>query len=75
MLGRILKFLIGHADTELTEMVLQEVYQRKEELFPDWEIVYVALPKKDRNKRREYLEWMLEKEIENQDVQKIITSV
>ena len=44
------------------------VYQRKEELFPDWEIVYIALPKNDRKKRCEYLEWMLRTEKENQDV-------
>lgn len=64
MIGRIVRFLIGHADAELTETVYDAAYRRKSELYPEWEIVYIALPKKDRKKRREYLEWMLGMEFE-----------
>lgn len=68
MMRIIIWFLIKHADAELIEMVLDAVYKRKEELFPEWEIMYVALPRKDREKRLRYLAWMYRTELEHTKV-------
>lgn len=68
MIRKIIRYLIKRADAELIETVLDAVYKRKEELFPEWEIIYVALPRKDRDERRGYLEWILWMESERGNV-------
>lgn len=64
----MIRYFIKCADAELIETVLDAVYKRKEELFPEWEIIYVALPRKSRDERRGYLEWMLRMESERGNV-------
>ena len=68
MIRKIIRYFIKCADAELIETLLDAVYKRKEELFPEWEIIYVALPRKSRDERRGYLEWMLRMESERGNV-------
>ena len=39
------------ADPEEIEKLISAVLQRKRELFPEWDVVYFALPKKDKEER------------------------
>ena len=53
---------IMQADGELTDALLQAVLERRKLLFPDWEMLYIALPKQDAEKRAAILKGMLELE-------------
>ena len=42
---------IGAADSEMIDMILDAAMNRKRELYPEWEMVYLALPKNDPQER------------------------
>ena len=37
---------IAKADTYATDMIFQAALERKRELYPDWELLYCAIPQK-----------------------------
>lgn len=53
---------INRADAVLTDILMDAVFARKRQLFPDWEICYIALPKEDREERENTLKMLLELE-------------
>ena len=63
MMDRIVCVLIGRASQKRTDMVLNAAMKRKRELFPDWDIVYMALPKNSPEERVKLLQRILETEL------------
>ena len=57
----VLDFIEQADDYELNEM-MDAITERYQVLHPDWEVSYLALPKHDRHKRREILEFALKYE-------------
>lgn len=53
---------INRADAVLTDILMDAVFARKRQLFSDWEICYIALPKEDREERENTLKMLLELE-------------
>ena len=53
---------IMQADEILLDEILEAAVSRRRQLYPDWEMLYFALPKQDRQKWPEYLAEMLELE-------------
>ena len=49
---------IRNADTTEIGDILEAAVQRKRELYPEWEMVYLALPKNDPQERKRTLEWV-----------------
>ena len=49
---------IEHADDQLIQEVIQAVIRRYSGIFPDWEVVFYALPK-DPEKRRQEVERLI----------------
>jgi len=60
MVYRLLCKLLESANIKQVNRVLNAAVKRREELLPDWEMTYIALPKKDRKLRGEMLEKMLQ---------------
>lgn len=48
------------ADPEEIEKLISAVLRRKRELFPEWDVVYFALPKKDKEERKRMAKLALE---------------
>ena len=44
---------IEHADEQLIQDAIQAVIRRYSSVFPDWEVVFYALPKKPQKRRQE----------------------
>jgi hypothetical protein len=53
---------IRKADREQIDILLEAAFARKRELYPQWDIQYMALPKDDWEERRRILEFALEME-------------
>lgn len=51
---------IETANAMETEVLMDVVFERKRQLFPDWEMIYLALPKEDRVRRELTLKNLLE---------------
>ena len=49
---------IRKADPAEIDMILEAAVARKRELYPQWEMVYIALPKNDPEERKRTLEWV-----------------
>ena len=60
-LNFVLDFIKQADDFELNEM-MDAITERYKVRHPDWEVSYLALPKHDRHKRREILEFALKYE-------------
>jgi len=60
MVYRLLCRLLASANIKQVDSILKASVKRREELAPDWEMVYIALPKNDRKLRGEMLEKMLQ---------------
>ena len=58
MLNDILAF-IKNTDGIQVELILNAVLERKRELFPDWDIQYLAVPKHDDKERQLTLEYII----------------
>ena len=57
-----LKMQIRRVEADGVEELMDAVFARKRELFPDWDIVYIALPKNNWKERRRTLEMVLKME-------------
>ena len=57
-----LKKQISNADSAQIDILLEAAFARKRELYPQWDIQYMALPKDDWEERRKIMEFMLEME-------------
>ena len=75
MLNKLVLYYIERASRKRIDEIICAAMRRKEALFPDWEICYLALPKNDRENRQRILEKMLELEKRSEDVQKSIPSI
>jgi len=75
MLNKLVLYYIERACRKQIDEILNAAMRRKETLFPNWEICYLALPKNDRENRQRILEKMLELEKRSEDVQKSIPSI
>lgn len=53
---------INNADSAQIDSILEAAFARKRELYPQWDIQYMALPKDDWEERRRILEFALEME-------------
>ena len=53
---------ISNADSAQIDILLEAAFARKRELYPQWDIQYMALPKNDWEERRKIMEFMLEME-------------
>ena len=53
---------ISNADIAQIDIILEAAFARKRELYPQWDIQYMALPKDDWEERRKILEFALEME-------------
>ena len=51
---------ISMADTESADRILDAVFARRRVLFPDWDMVYFALPKNDPEERKLVLKQALD---------------
>ena len=47
--------LIQHADASQTDAILDAAISRRHELFPGWDMHYVAIPKEDAEERKRIL--------------------
>ena len=50
---------IGHADDIEINEIIQAVIRRYQRVYPDWEVVFLALPKNDPVERKRLLETIL----------------
>lgn len=62
MINKWILYYIRKAKRNQIDDFLTNARKRKEELFPGWEIIYLALPKENRKKRIEYMERILDLE-------------
>ena len=46
---------ISKMEPESLEVILNAAFERKRELYPDWDIIYLALPKEDWQERKRTL--------------------
>ena len=53
---------ISNADVAQIDILLEAAFARKRELYPQWDIQYMAMPKDDWEERRKILEFALEME-------------
>ena len=53
---------IMKADTSRIDDLLHAVFERKRALYPQWDILYLAIPRDDWNERRRILESALQME-------------
>ena len=53
---------ISNADSAQIDIILEAAFARKRELYPQWDIQYMALPKDDLEERRKILEFVMEME-------------
>ena len=51
---------VEKATEEEVDCILNAVFQRRRKLFPDWDMIYFALPKNDPAERKRLLEQSLE---------------
>ena len=51
---------IGMADAQSIDKILDTAFNRRRELFPDWDMTYFALPKNNPVERRMILEQALD---------------
>lgn len=58
MLDDVLAF-IKNTDGIQVELILNAVLDRKRELFPDWDIQYLTVPKHDSRERQLTLEYII----------------
>lgn len=47
------------ANQEEIDRILDEAIKRRKELFPGWDMMYIALPKEDLEERKRILEYIL----------------
>ena len=47
---------IGKMDADTIEKLTDAVFERKRELFPQWDIVYLAMPKNNWEERKRILD-------------------
>ena len=52
--------LLSSAKEEDVDEILDAVFARRRELFPDWDMIYFALPKNNPKERKMLLEQALE---------------
>ena len=57
-----IKQQISKADSAQIDILMDAVFARKRELYPQWDIQYMALPKDDWEERKRILEFALEME-------------
>ena len=57
--GTIVSY-IENADEEMVDCIIELAFQRRRKLFPDWDMIYFALPKNDPAERKRLLEQSLE---------------
>lgn len=60
MVYRLLCKLMESATLQQVDAVLMAAVKRREELFPDWEMAYIALPKNDPELRSKILGKMVQ---------------
>ena len=48
---------IQNATPAEIDVIMDEVFKRKQKLYPDWDIQYLAVPLEDREDRRKTLEF------------------
>lgn len=65
MIYKFICRLLSGASAEQTDAVLRAAVKRRQELYPDWDVAYVALPKNDTKRRSEMLREMLKFEENN----------
>lgn len=53
---------ISRVDTDEIQKLINAVFARKRELYPDWDIVYMALPKDNWEERKRTLDMVLKLE-------------
>ena len=58
-IGQIVDYVEKATEEEL-DGILNAVFQRRRKLFPDWDMIYFALPKNDPAERKRLLEQALE---------------
>ena len=51
---------ISNADETSVDQILESAFNRRRLLFPDWDMIYFALPKNNSAERK----WMLEQALE-----------
>ncbi len=61
---RRLKRKLERADGALIDSIFDTVLNRKMQLYPDWEILYLALPKDDAQMRKETIKFALQHMLE-----------
>lgn len=52
--------LIRQGDMALLQNIMQEISDRYRREYPDWDVIYLALPKHDRKTREETFRWLEE---------------
>lgn len=57
---RLICNYIAAADAESVDRILNAVFTRRRELFPDWDMIYFALPKNNPEERKVVLEQALD---------------
>ena len=53
---------IRNADSTQIDILLEAAFARKRELYPQWDIQYMVLPRDDWEERRKILDYVLEME-------------
>ena len=53
---------IRNADSTQIDILLEAAFARKRELYPQWDIQYMALPRDDWEERRKILDYVLKME-------------
>ena len=51
---------ISRAGAETVDQILDAAFKRRRELFPDWDMIYFALPKNNPKERKMILEQVLD---------------
>ena len=66
MKEKIIRRLLRSANVKQVDAVLKAAGERRGELFPQWEVIYLSLPKNDPERRLEMLRQILKIEENNQ---------
>lgn len=66
MIYKMVRALVKYANQKQIDQILEAAIERRAELFPDWEMAYIVLPKNDPEKRTEMLRRMVKIEEECQ---------
>ena len=59
---------IEDADEDTVNCILDAIFARKMDLFPEWDVIYISLPRHDKQNRRKILESALNMVIARDDL-------